>query len=76
MTTQIEVPELLPEQRDVDFAYRLAMAEFRDLKRCQRDAESAEVIAVARAAYESAWAHYTATKELYGLRIAQEGANA
>jgi hypothetical protein len=62
---QPETPELLPEQRDVDFAYRLAMADFRDLKRCKRDAESSEVIAAARAAYESSWAHYQSTKRLF-----------
>ena len=68
---------LLPEQRDVDAAYRMATADHADLVRAKREYGRSSVEAdAAFEAYTASWAHYTATKELFGRRLEAEAEGA
>lgn len=60
---------LTPEQRDVDAAYRMAVDDYRDVLRSEREygPRSPEAEA-ARAAYDASWDHYRNTKRLFSLR--------
>jgi hypothetical protein len=56
---------IIPEQRDVDAAYSMAMADLADARRCDADfGRGSDVAKTAWAAYQSSERHWRETRDL------------
>ena len=56
---------LPPTQRDVDAAYRMALADLADLRRCRAEKQPAAVMAAAKQAYDASERHWRDTRKAF-----------